>query len=366
MIICEECGARNRNGAYVCAQCGAGLLHLEATEDSDAASMKPRAGLFGRKARPADDALLQFEDEEAEEALRRGEEDLEPISEDENAEPGKSKRPLFGRKAKPEGAATGGGTEHEPEQEGEPEENGPGQTTPMAGEAAGSQWVPDQEPEPLSLTENEPESNTETDAVHDAPGDEPRRLEPEADQTQNMAYEAHVEETIRNEDGLPEDEEAPASITIDMDTAVFDADSDVEYEDEDDDDAEYEYDDDEEYDVEDIEGNDKGTEESDGRIDYKTAYQTRRRDSDRMTRGMIAAIITVSSLLVVTLVVLGVLLISRNNRSSPVIATMAPVETAVEPSPTAAEMPVPTMTQTPEDDLSSVFEQPDDMLINEP
>lgn len=33
MIICEECGARNRNGAYVCTECGASLLHLEAAEE---------------------------------------------------------------------------------------------------------------------------------------------------------------------------------------------------------------------------------------------------------------------------------------------------------------------------------------------
>ena len=62
MIICEECGARNKNGAYVCEECGAGLLHLEATED-DFEPVQRKTPLFGRKARSLADEP-EYEDDE--------------------------------------------------------------------------------------------------------------------------------------------------------------------------------------------------------------------------------------------------------------------------------------------------------------
>ena len=108
------------------------------------------------------------------------------------------------------------------------------------------------------------------------------------------------------------------------------------------------------------------------KTDYKAAYQKSvRGESDRMTRGMIAAIVTVSSLLVVTLVVLGVLLIGKSNRTAPVIATKAPAEAVVPalteaPTPSIAEptpSPTPVPTTPPEEDYGSVFDQPAEGLL---
>ena len=67
-------------------------------------------------------------------------------------------------------------------------------------------------------------------------------------------------------------------------------------------------------------------------------------ESDRMTPGMIAAIITAASLLVITLVVLGVLLLGRD-RSVPADASAAPPAVS---ETVAAETPAPAPEATPE------------------
>jgi hypothetical protein len=405
MIICEECGTRNRNEAYVCGQCGAGLLHLEATEDDDAVPLKRKTPLFGRKTRPADEILPLTEDEEndsaetplseddgtvqpeAEQAadlIRRGRslfgrktrpaDEILPLTEGEenaSAETSLSEddgfeqpeqeadsirrgRPLFGKKARLEAEEPPYYTEDEPEKDEETLlDEGPGQAAePLMGETADNEPISEEQPEPVSEILSDDDPVDEKIAADEEPGENSLRFEfeeAEVEETPRIEYKQplRVNTPPRFEDSLTEIDDAPSSITIDVEVATFDEEDD-------------EYDDEDGYE-----------DESGHKADYKTVYNARRRESEGMTRGMIAAIITVSSLLVVTLVVLGVLLIGKHNRSVPVVATMAPTETAAPtaeptPVPTPSPTPVPTTTATPEEEYSSIFEQPEDGLLAEP
>jgi len=92
MIICEECGARNRNDAYVCAMCEASLLHLEPVPDDEPAPAKRKRPLFGRRKREIFD--------EPEYAYDAGEDSPEPadMEEDEPEETEPLRRGVFARR----------------------------------------------------------------------------------------------------------------------------------------------------------------------------------------------------------------------------------------------------------------------------
>ncbi len=474
MIICEECGARNRNGAYVCEECGASLLHLEATED-DFEPVKRKAPLFGRKQRPtadepeyedeeyAEDEAEEYEEQEPEEEPVRQRRPLfgrkprpvadEPEYEDEEyaedeaeeyeeqepeEEPVRQRRPLFGRRPRAVAEEPEYEDEEYPEddapefEEDEPEDepvrvrrplfgrrpravanepmysddeyaqdnapeydgNEPEETIEFRfeGELTEADRSPKAEPEPEFIEEStgteqeadimmpeadepitveppvaaepfaaeqEPET-TEATAAANGGSDEAALSfefeEPAAEETAHIAYKEPIRITkpIRVKSAEPEPEEVPASITIDMEVQEFG--------DEEDDDEDDSYEEEDSYPAAPV-----------YKADYKAAYQKSvRAENERMTRGMIASIITVSSLLVVTLVVLGVLLIGKNNRAVPVIATTAPTEAATEtpteaptPSPAAELTPSPTPVPTtpPEEDFGSVFDQPTDGLL---
>ena len=487
MIICEECNARNRNGAYVCEECGASLLHLEPTaddsepvkrkaplfgrkerfvedeteyedgEDDVAATMdieeeepeegpvRPRRPLFGRKARFVDDepeyedgeddaaATMDIEEEEPEEEPVRqrrplfgrkarfvdnepeyedGEDDAAATMDIEEEEPVHQRRPLFGRKARfvedePEyedseddAAATMDIEEEEPEEEpvrqrrplfgrkarfvdDEPEhedaddeameragmpEAGPvrvrkplvtafleedepeedvtepqmGQTIEFVEEHAEEVAEPQEEIVPHADTGlSAAEAQMDAEPVHSIELDVPS-----AEQPARTAVKVSVRDikSVRVRNAAPA--APPSSIDLDMEVQHLDDDDEVAYEDDD--------------------GYDRARPVR--KPDFRAAYQKSvRSDSDRMTGGMIAAIITVSSLLVVTLVVLGVLMVGKMNRSEPVIAAPttiivpAPTEEAgnspvLEASPGAAAAP----TTQPEEEFGSVLEQPTD------
>ena len=446
MIICEECNARNRNGAYVCEECGASLLHLEPTEE-DSEPVKRKAPLFGRKERFVEDEP-EYEDGEDEAAATIDVEVEEP-----EEEPVHQRRPLFGRKAR--------FVEDEPEyedgeedatatmdiEEEEPEEEPVHQRRPLFGrkarfiedepeyedgedEAAATMDIEEEEPEEEPVRQRRPLFGRKARFVDDEPeyedGDDeamagagmpeagPVRVrkplvtafleedEPEEDVTDQQTgqtlefVEEHAEEaaepqeeivphadtglsaatevqtdaepvhtieldvpsaeqpartavkvSVRNIKSVRVRNAAPAappsSIDLDMEVQHLEDDNEDEYEDDD--------------------GYDRARPVR--KPDFRAAYQKSvRSDSDRMTGGMIAAIITVSSLLVVTLVVLGVLVVGKMNRSEPVIAAPttiivpAPTEEAgnspdLEASPGAAAAPT-----TPEDELGSVLEEP--------
>ena len=433
MIICEECGARNRNGAYVCEECGASLLHLEATED-DFEPVKRKAPLFGRKARPVQDEIPVYDEDEPqqedeifyddeqeaeEEPVRerrplfgrkpRPAEEEPEYSEDEYAqdepeqygeekteeEPMRVRRPLLGRKSRPAADepeyAEDEYAQEEPQQyeEEEPDEGPVRVRRPLFGRKSRPvedepEYSEDEQAaeEELRFVMEEPEAAEPESAMKSAVTDEPAVMEmpeieppaarqgpdkadeqadetfsveleePEAEETAHIAYEepVSVRKPVRVKSAEPEPEEAPSSITLDMEVQRFDDEED--YEDDDD-------------------GYDRVAPVY--KTDYKAAYQKSvRGESDRMTRGMIAAILTVSSLLVVTLVVLGVLMIGKNNRTAPVIATKAPMEVvtpapeeASTPSPAAEPTPssTPVPTTPPEEDFGSVFDQPTDGLL---
>ena len=99
MIICEECGARNRNDAYVCAVCEASLLHLEPVPDDEPAPEKRKRPLFGRRKQQ------QEVFDEPEYAYDAGEDNPEPadMEEDEPEETEPAWRGVFARKEAPDG-----------------------------------------------------------------------------------------------------------------------------------------------------------------------------------------------------------------------------------------------------------------------
>lgn len=403
MIICEECGARNRNGAYVCEECGAGLLHLEATED-DFEPVKRKASRFGRKARAVEDEIPVYEEDEAllDEALVYEEDEPEEEA------PVRSKKPLFGRKGRPAADELSQNETDYPQdetfvyEEDEPEEEAPVRTRrPLFGRRA--KWeeaeLPDEDGEPeqtpelrfeaeeegqaqeqtetvfaepeleqkepgagstmetqeiFSVDLRMPESEQEPDMTEEVLADDGEPIaalrfefeEPVPEETPHITYKEPIRDKKwphTHDYSEPSPEEELSSITIDMEVQEF-GDEDDDYEEE-----------------------DSYREKSVYNTDFKAAYhKSRRGESDRMTRGMIAAIVTVSSLLVVTLVVLGVLLIGKNNRTAPVIATRAPVESVTpeataEPAPSATPVP----TTPPGEDYGSVFEQPADGLLPE-
>jgi hypothetical protein len=431
MIICEECGARNRNGAYVCAECGASLLHLDATGDDEAVPVKRKAPVFGRKAHmqadeepeyqyeestpEADETLVYEEPEEVEEAPirprkplfgRRGRRPIEkeePEFEEENAPeadeaepdtmvyeepeeeedvPVRRRMPLFGRRTR---------RAAEEQQEYEYEETDSGEAfegrTPEPVSSKYEDIAPVQE---LRFKYEDPEYTEETGIEpEEVPELEQPGIEPEADikvgvsdESEEVLLETGEPEavtakepgsTIKTGEPVPDEasqleEEIPAD-SIEIAEPVQDAIQQPVY------------------------GKARPYQNQQtvhvhvarAKVDKSKAYEDRvpssisiNMDADEyedelddepqeregMTRGMIAAIITVASLLVVTMVVLGVLLIGKN-QSTPVIATSAPAPVTATVAPaTPGPTPTPVPTTNAEDDYSSVFEQPTDNLIS--
>jgi hypothetical protein len=345
MIICEECGARNRNDAYVCAECEASLLHLEATADDESAPARHKITLFGRRNR-------QREYDEPEYTFDAGEDIPEPadaaqdsptykVEPEEEAEP--VRRGLFGRRSRqreacdePEYMYDAGESMPEPADvvpdgapyPGEPEEESglqfvfeepadeeiPGVESGDKPQELKHRAAPDateNEPEAAPVAEEEqtelpkpqdemPEDSREIEAPGYAEAEEEttRRTETRPDRSR----EVHVRVARVKTDRYRTKNAVPPHISADVD------------------------------------------EEEYGGVPYDESDEP-----ERMTRGMIAAIVTAASLLVVTLVVLGVLLIGKNrsvpaaaSAVHPVVSEIAPAETPA-PSPAATpELPIPT------------------------
>ncbi len=347
--------------------------------------MRVRRPLFGRKPRPVAEEPEYEDDNYTQDEAPVYEED-EP-----EEEPVRVRKPLFGRKARPvadepeyeddeyghDKPSDYDGKEPEGTIEFRFEEQQPVADQPLIAETdpeiikqpteteQENGTLPTAELETLTVEAELIAQDQEPEATEAAADNEPAEEtpsfkfeEPQAEEPAIVYKEPiRIQKVIRVKDAETEPEEVPSSITIDMDVQEFD-------------------DEDDDYD-------DGGYVEEDSvpaapvyKTDYKSAYKKSvRAESDRMTRGMIAAIITVSSLLVVTLVVLGVLLIGKTNRTAPVIATTAaPTEAVTQepaeaptPSPAAEITPSPTPVPTtpPEEDFGSVFEQPTDGLLPE-
>ena len=406
MIICEECGARNRNDAYVCAACGASLLHLEATADDETlpAPSKRRTPLFGHKARQwdveaapeyqdagakdapepmdtePDDLQYQDEPEEDEVPVRHGlfgrkvrprHAEEEPKHSDGDAKPVDAvpddlhyqyepeedavaaRRGLFGRKRRdveeePEYNDNGAKSAVElrfvfeepaeeiaPEAGYEPEdlrdvtasgmgdgEPGPAATGYETGEPAvqdgAEQYIADAveaetpEIEDASGTEEEEETQDLSALQEEPPEDSieieaPEYMEPEDEPPRYMNARSDRSQTVhvhvaRVKADRPRTMEnaVPSRISVEMD------------------------------------------EEEYGEEPYDEPFDESE-ERGGMTGGMIAAIVTVASLLVVAMVVLGILLIGKS-RTASVITTGAP---ATVTATAAAEAPTPSPVMTP-------------------
>jgi len=311
MIICEECGARNRNDAYVCAECGAGLLHLEPVPDDEPAPVKRKRPLCGRWKRQRevfDEPEYAYGAEEDSAGPADIKQDEQPMHVYDTAED---------MPETADEAQDGPAYQDEPEKDGGLRfvfEEAADELTP----AVASGYEPqehtaaakDSEPETASAAEERPDLaaaqggmppesiEIELPGYAEAEEEAPRHAEPRSDRSREVRVRVA---RVRTDRYRREEESAPPRVSVDLD--------------------------DEEYD-------DEPYGESD--------------EFDRMTPGMIAAIVTVASLLVVTLVVLGVLLLGRG-RSVPADASAAPpavTVTAETPAPTPEAMPKPPITMT--------------------
>ncbi|MGI5918078.1 MAG: hypothetical protein ACOX8N_00255 [Christensenellales bacterium] len=323
MIICEECGARNRNDAYVCAECEASLLHLEPVPDDEPAPAKRKRPLFGRRKQQRESY------DEPEYAYDAGEDSPEPadMEQDEPEEAEPVRRGVFARR-KPQmvvsdeqehtddtiaaedmpetadGAQGGLAYQDEPEQDGglrfvfeeAADEPAPAvESEPQEYTAAAEESEPDtapaaeEQPDLAAAQDEMPPESIEIELPGYAEEEEaPRHAETRADRSREVRVRVA---RVRADRYRRAEEPVPSRIPVDLD--------DEEHDDEPD-------------------------------------------EPDRMTRGMIAAIVTVASLLVITLVVLGVLLLGRG-RSVPAAATTEPPAATV-----TAEMPNPSPEATPE------------------
>ena len=89
-------------------------------------------------------------------------------------------------------------------------------------------------------------------------------------------------------------------------------------------------------------------------------------------KGLLAALVTVGSLLVIGVIVVGVLLITQP-KAAAAIDTVPAVSDAAEPEATPSATPEPTPSATPvpttppeeSDDLSSIFEAPTNPILEE-
>jgi amino acid transporter len=94
------------------------------------------------------------------------------------------------------------------------------------------------------------------------------------------------------------------------------------------------------------------------------------RQSREIPKGLLTALISVGALLIVGIVVVGVLLLTQP--TNPVSAELSPSasqtaepEATATPEPTQAATPVPTTEPEESDDISAIFEAPDNPILEE-